>query len=121
MLVKIGDDRINLSHVTFIYDEGGICNVYFTNNRESLKFEGEECKQLLAAWDEWAADQANLKESITRYNKLAEDFNAKLQELAQYERELMQKAAMLDAAQSKSAIVPPGGVMLPPGFGRRKR
>lgn len=116
MLIKVGTHRINLAHVCEIEDKGSGEVVAYFVNANAIGFAGNEADQFLAAWDGWAADQANLKESINRYNGMAEDFNAKIQEVAKYEQELLQREAMLNS-QNKSGIITPGMMMPRKGRG----
>lgn len=121
MLIKIGNHRINFAHVTDI-QQSADGTVYLHNAGSGgavMLIEGDAVTAL-AIWDQMAADQITLQSQIEAVNKQSTELQAKAQEIAAYEQQLMQKAAQVDAAyaamhQQKSPVI------LPPGFGRKQR
>lgn len=85
MLIKVGDYRINLTHVQYIVsDTGGVRAVMVSGAVIEV---GENGDQLLSAWDKWAQFQ-NDAQAVNEW-AIAENLK------------------QIEAAQNKSGIVKP--------------
>lgn len=109
MLIKVGSLYLTLG--TFNYR---------TTDKRLFMPSGDEVRIL----PEEAAELEHILEQIiegqSTIKAQSEELAMKLQQVAQYEKELMQKAAQVDTAyaamqQQKSPMI------LPPGFGRKGR
>lgn len=87
MLVKVGEYRINLTHVLYVAtDEAGDGTASVVFSEKIIELTQSESKEFLAAWDKWAA------------------FQAGAQEINEYA--IKENIAHIRAAQNKSGIVP---------------
>lgn len=120
MLIKIADYYLTVG--TFTYD-AHLQTVYL-HEGTSLTLKDDNAKELQSILDEAIAAQKTVSQIVTeqraqdeQLNKRAEQLNAQIAQVTAYENELKQQAAMLDAAQKqmKSPMV------IPPGFGRKRR
>jgi len=112
MLVKVGTYRINLAHVARAYhNEGGMLYVDFVGG-SSCHFAHQYADQFVAAWDEWAADQTNLKAQAKNLEEQAEKFAAETKRVQEYEKQLRAEAQAAGLGQNKSGIITPG-MMIP--------
>lgn len=115
MLIKVGSLYLTLGTFAFNYSEA----LVYSEGAE-IALSHEVAAELKTTLDQAIADQATLQSQIEAVNKQHAELQAKAQEIAQYEQQLMQKAAQVDAAyaamqQQKSSVI------LPPGFGRKGR
>lgn len=117
MLIKIGSLYLTLG--TFTYT-ANTREVYLHGSQVALPLIADEPVELERILDETIAAQKTIAEQVAAINQQQAELQAKAQEIAQYEQQLMQKAAQVDAAyaamqQQKSPVI------LPPGFGKRGR
>lgn len=115
MLIKVGSLYLTLG--TFVYDRRG---GYIYQGGQRIEVEPTHVGEIEHILDEAIAAQQTIKQQVEAMNKQQAELQAKAQEIAQYEQQLMQKAAQVDAAytamqQNKSPVI------LPPGFGRKHR
>lgn len=114
MLIRLGSLYLTIG--TFTYD----CRnrtIYYGN--QSLALQGDDAIELEAILNKAITDQSTLQKQIEAVQKQGAEFTEKMQSLADYEQQLAQKAAQVDAAyaamqQQKSPVI------LPPGFGRKR-
>jgi hypothetical protein len=119
MLVKVGRFYLTLGTFALFTRDNGFYDLILAGNLPINldRTEGLELERIL---DEAIAAQQTIKQQVEAVNKQQAELQAKAQEIAQYEQQLMQKAAQVDAAytamqQNKSPVI------LPPGFGRKHR
>lgn len=88
MLVKVGEYRINLTHVLYVAtDEAGDGTASVVFSEKIIELTQSESKEFLAAWDKWAAFQTEAQ---------------KINEFA-----IAENLKQIEAAQNKSGIVIP--------------
>lgn len=119
MLVKVAGMYLTLG--TFSVMDGGESGtmLYLHGAEQPIFIDPDDAANLYAILDEAIANQSTLQTQIETVNKQHAELQAKAQEIAAYEQQLMQKAAQVDAAyaamqQQKSPVI------LPPGFGRKR-
>lgn len=120
MLVKVG--RFYLTLGTFSlsqWDNGGWCLKIHGAMDGSIALTEEESSAIIRILDNAIAAQKTIEQQVEAVNKQQAELQAKAQEIAAYEQQLMQKAAQVDAVyaamqQQKSPVI------LPPGFGRKR-
>lgn len=115
MLIKVGSLYLTIG--TFIFERRGLGRVYFAG--QTIELLVQDANALEAILDKAIADQTTLQSQIEAVQKQGAELNEKMQQLAVYEKDLMQKAAQVDAAyaamqQQKSPVI------VPPGFGRKR-
>lgn len=121
MLVKI--DGYYLTLGTFTLAQNGTGDNYFIwlhGAKEGWNLSPQQSLEIKTILDEAIAAQQTIQQQVEAMNKQQAELQAKAQEIAAYETQLMQKAAQVDAAyaamqQNKSPVI------LPPGFGRKHR
>lgn len=115
MLVKVG--RFYLTLGTFIYN-AEMMTIHSGN--QVIQLEGHEATTLQSIFCDVIAAQQTIQQQVEAVNKQQAELQVKAQEIAQYEQQLMQKAAQVDAAyaamqQNKSPVI------LPPSFGKIRK
>lgn len=116
MLIKVGSLYLTLG--TFTY-EGGIRGFVHCFG-QMIELSPEDAQELERILDQAIANQSTLQSQIEAVNKQHAELQAKAQEIAAYEQQLIQKAAQVDAAyaamqQQKSPVI------LTPGFGMKRK
>ncbi len=121
MLIKVG--RFYLTLGTFNVGRFPDGTYYLNMQAGRLQdLTDTEAAELCALLDSHIAKQTTLQQQIEAVNKQAADFAAKMEQLAAYEQQLMQKAAQVEQAYAamNNKVV---GVGAMPAFGNggRKR
>ncbi len=116
MLIKVGSLYLTLG--TFTYDAFNN-HIHVHGGAQVLETTSEDGAELERILGEAIAAQQTIAQQVEAMNKQQAELQAKAQEIAAYEQQLMQKAASVDAAyaamqQQKSPMI------LPPGFGRKR-
>lgn len=115
MLVKVGSLYLTLG--TFIFNEHS-GDIIFHDHTIPLSHESEV--ELKAVLDSVIAAQQSIDEQVKLQKEATEKLNSELQRIAAYERDLMQKAAQVDAAYAAMQQQKSPPMILPAGFGRKR-
>lgn len=116
MLVKVGSLYLTLG--TFTYDAH--TRTLYLHQGSSLNLRDSEAVELERILDEAIAAQQTIKQQVEAVNKQQAELQAKAQEIATYEQQLMQKAAQVDAAYAAMQQQSKSPVIVAPGFGRKR-
>lgn len=114
MLIKAGSLYLTIG--TFIYDEGP-GELHFNGKVIQLPHKAEV--ELKAVLDSVIAAQQTIDEQVKIQIEKTNQLNTEIAKIAQYEKDLMAKAAQVDAAYAamqhqKSPVI------VPPSFGRKR-
>ena len=117
MLIKIGSLYLTMGTFSFSAETQ---TLYFAGGGGKLS--NADSAELVRLLDDYIAKQATWQQQIDAVNKQSADFAAKMEQLAAYEQQLMQKAAQVDAAHAALNNKVVGvGAMPALGNGGRKR